>query len=73
MTWADLVMFIALEAASELNSPTYKGIMPISQAANEKRAKLIENYPVLQAYYKRVREHPNLEKYFKERKNDVLF
>jgi len=69
LTWADMFTFVVIETAVNPTSPLFKNpLVPLK--SNKKVIKLAESYPTAMAYYKRVRGHPMLEKYFKERPSD---
>jgi len=49
------------------------GISEMREDLNQKRANLIEGFPLLKDYMARVRTDPMLVKFFEERVTDVLF
>jgi len=65
-------MFVVLEAMFTPTAASFRkgGFHSISEISNKRRVEVFDSFPAVKAFFHRVKEHPLLEKYFKERPGD---
>jgi hypothetical protein len=70
LTQGDLFLCAIMEQFLKPNAGSYSSFLSFDEDWKKKQSLIWDTNPCIKSYYQRIREHPMLAKYFKERPSD---